>query len=307
VCVSALLVLLAGCEPTSRDEVGGAASPSKITEQQRELLQRLDDFEKKTGMALDSLMSEAERRQATAEAQGGLGLFKDVQAAQAVLRDAAEAAQQKKAERTAAALDRLSRLVLCMRAELPAAVISQNVERAIAAVKLGSHLPDASAALLVAYDEGVRGNAATGTAHLVPKVLEDIDRAKGHVDNGREQEAISVLEVVLDKSAQEPVSRLLAGVNSGLLGAQDALERQAWPVVQAELLEVDRMLAEVSSRVAPETPAPPTTEGSEEAGAPSEGEAGGAEATAETGAEEAAPTQESAGGESPAPEEAPQG
>jgi len=306
--VASLLIVLVGCEITTSGEARrGSSSERTVNEQQFELLQRIDEFEERTDLALDSLMKDADRRRAQESAETGAAVAKDVQAAQSVLREAEEAAQQKKHESAAAGLARLDHIVLSMQAEVPAAVISQQVERAVAAITVAHRPADASAALLVAYDEGVREAKANATAHLVPEVLKDIERAKTYTDAGRSQEALAVLNLVLEKASQEPTAQMLEKVREGIAGAKDALGRQAWPVVQAELLELDRMLAEVASRVQPEPVAPPTVEAEEieETAASGEAEEGAVETAVEEEATEEAPSVEEAGGDAATREAAP--
>lgn len=269
-CVAALLVVLVGCETTPTGTAGGSTSHQTISEKQLELLDRIIKYQERTGVKLEALASEAERRQALAEAAAGPpDVVKDLGAAQSVLSQAAAAAQVGDEDRTASALGRLSGIVLSMRAELPAAVMCQQVERAMGALQATDpRLHEASAALLVALDTGVRNT----TPRLVPEVLKDIQLAKGHVDNARPVAAVTVLEAVLRKSSKETVARLLAKAGAGVAGAQDALQREAWPVVQAELIEVDRLLGEASARVQP-TPEPVTGGESAEPMPTDEGEA----------------------------------
>ena len=91
---------------------------------------------------------------------------------------------------------------------------------------------------------------------------------------------------------------LLAKVASGVEGAKDALEREAWPVVMAELLEADKCLDELSARMPhAAAPEPAREEGEDE-------EEGGAEAdAAEEGEGEAAGEAETTDEESGAAEE----
>lgn len=275
-CVAALLSVLVGCETTPTGTARGPTSQQTISEKQLELLDRIIKYQEQTGVKLEALAAEAERREALAEAAAGPpDVVKDLGAAQSVLSQAAAAAQVKDEDATASALGRLSGIVLSMRAELPAAVMCQQVERAMGALQaMEPRLGEASAALLVAYDTGMRNT----TPRLVPDdVLEQIQLAKAHVDNTRPTAAVTVLQAVLQKSSKESVARLLATVSAGVAGAQDALQREAWPVVQAELIEADRLLGEASARVQP-TPSPATL---------GEGEA--EEATEPTAPEEGAP------------------
>ncbi len=304
-CVATLLMVLVGCEVTTREEGQRGSSPEKTAnDQQVKLLQKIMDYQKETGVKLETLAEEAERRRALAEAASGPApLVKDLQAAQSVLSDGAQAAEGKRTQETAAALDRLSVLVTSMRAELPAAVISQHVERAMAALKVSEpRLQDASAELLAAYDAGTRNT----TPRLVPAdVLKLVELAKKHVDSAMPGEAVAVLESALAKCSQESVARLLIRVSEGILGAQDALQREAWPVVRAELLEVDRLLGEVSPLL-PQAPAPVASPATEEGQGSAEAAPAAAQESATEAPTEAAGTEESApGAERAAPQEAP--
>lgn len=284
--LAALLTVLVGCEITSERPRRGPSSERAADDQQLKLLQKIVEYQEKTGVKLETLAEEAERQRALAEAASGPApVVKDLQAAESVLSEAAQAAEGKQEQETAGALQRLGNLVTAMRAELPAAVISQHVERAMAALRVYEpRLHDASTELLAAYVAGTRNT----TPRLVPHdVLEVIELAKKHVDSARATEAIAVLESVLAKCSQESVTRLLARAGEGIAGAQDALQREAWPVVRAELLEVDRLLGEVSPLL-PQT-APPA--------APAAAEESEAEAEATPAAEEESVTEASAGEE----------
>jgi hypothetical protein len=272
--VAVVLVVLAGCQTTPTGTTGATSEEATVTDRQLELLKKITEYIEHSDVKLEALAKEAELRGAREEmASGPPPIARDLAAAQALLSDAMERAQDKEKATTAAAVRRLSAVVLSMRAELPAAAITQHVERAVAALREAEpRLHDASAELLVALDT-IRRNTAPG---LLPDVRDQLELAKSHVDNMRPSDAVAVLETVLQQASDELATQQLARAESGLAGAQAAVEREVWPVVRAELVEVDRLLDTVSKRLPQPTPAPTTSEAESTEGAepspPAEGE-----------------------------------
>jgi nitroreductase len=146
----------------------------------------------------------------------------------------------------------------------------------------------ASLALLAASDAAISGRPAA----LVPDVLKDLEAGKTAVDKGNAEEAIKSLQAATDKAVAHPAAGLLNRAMAAARGAEEALYRQAWPVVVAELTEIDDRLAELSKSVAPPSTTTETTKPAAEAApggqaAPSTGEAGQGAAPPATPAPEA--------------------
>lgn len=297
--VAAVLVVLAGCETTPTGTTDVTSEQRAVTDKQVELLEKITEYIQDSDVKLESLAKEAELRGAREEvASGPPPVVRDLAAAQSLLSDAMEGAQDNEKTKTAAALRRLSAVVLAMRAELPAAAVAQHVERAVTALQqTEAKLHDASTELLVAIDTIARNT----TPGLLPDVRERLELAKSHVDNARPSDAVSVLETVLEQAANESVTQQLASVSSGLTAAQDALTRGVWLVVRAELLEVDRLLDTVSKALPPTAAAPTTSEAEGgEAAEPSPAAEGEAEAPTEAAATEETPSAAESEAEAPA-------
>jgi cell wall-associated NlpC family hydrolase len=163
---------------------------------------------------------------------------------------------------TQAALARLKRVLLGLAAELPGTLVVQHVDRALYIIRAQQSIASqefmaASVSLLAASEAAVNGRPAA----LVPDVLKDIESAKAAVDKGNAEEAVKTLQTVIEKATTHPAAGVVNKALASVRGGEEALFRQAWPVVVAELTELDNRLAELSKSVAP--PTTPTTTGAE--------------------------------------------
>lgn len=245
-CLSAALVMLVGCElaPPGSTPSGGSTEQANVTQEQQRLLEEIKKIQQQTGHNLQTLVQDAQQRAARERSEEGMpGVVEDIMAAQAVVGDATEAAQLEKASEAAAAISRLRGIVLGMLAERPASVVRRHCERALAYLHLSTPLLDeASAELTAAYDVTAAGPDAAGVQAL-------LNQAKTHLADGGAQDASKVILTVIGKTGDEKSVTLISQMFAELNGAVAALDRQAWPVVQAELNEVRRMLDELAVQV----------------------------------------------------------
>ena len=246
VCCCVAIVTFIGCKmaPPGSGPAGTSDTQQQITQEQLKLLEDIRSLQQETGQTVQALMQDARQREERALAEQGLPtLVEDIAAAQDVLGDASEAAQLKRPEAARAALDRLSAICTTMLTELPSRRIATHAERALAYLHLPqARLSEASAELTAAYDVCV-------SSADPPEVQDLISQAKGHLSAGNMSGAGEVLRSIIAKAGAEETVGLLRGMLQGIAGAGDALDRSAWPVVQAELLEVRRMLDDLSQRV----------------------------------------------------------
>lgn len=243
VCCCLLIATFVGCKmaPPGATPSGGE---QQVTQEQLRLLEDIKAIQQQTGQTVQALMQEAQAREQRALAEKGLpSIVEDIAAAQGVLGDASEAAQLQRPEAAQAALQRLEAICTTMLTELPARRIATHAERALAYLHLPQpRLNEATAELTVAYDVCVSSADAA-------RVQDMITQAKGHLAASNVGGAGEVLRGIITKAAAEPNVVLLGRMLEGIAGAQAALARASWPVLQAELLEVRRMLDELSQSV----------------------------------------------------------
>lgn len=265
--LGAFLVILSGCQRSATS--GAGAEPA---DQNALVLQQLRDYQDKTGQRLDALMSQIKDQQKLAESRAGdPPLVRDLAVARGAVVEAQKAVQVKNADAAAAAIRRLKRVVQAMNAELPGMIIAQHVDRAIYQINTqtavgGKEFVGASSELLEASDAYVNGRPVA----LVPNVAKDLDAARSALDKGDGAEARQTLDAVLATATNTPAAVALGRAQAALRGAEDALGRQAWPVLEAEFTELDNLLAELARTVTPGE----TTAGAKETTATQAGEAG---------------------------------
>lgn len=239
------------------------------------------------GYTLEQLLEQQELQE---KAKAVPAIEKDLMALRSVLADAIEYSGMKNAGETRAALERMENLVRAVTADLPASQVVVHAERALAYLSQNL-LNEAGAELAVAYD--VVHNAH---ARLRPPQVETMiqSRARDHISAGRVQDAAQVVRAIIERASGHESLQRMRRVAQGLEGAMDALEREAWPVVEAELVEMHREVSALDEaiRVArgsadAEAVDEATSDEGEEAAPAAE-----AEASAEDEAEEPAAQQE---------------
>jgi len=323
ICFVAALVVLLGCQTTT--PTGSSLLPSQngqaaqgedtnaMGPEQQQLLNKLEaklDELEKQGMTLEDAlqrMHEQERAQA-----GPPALVKDLWPAQRVLNDAIEAARSSKQDQTVEDLNRLTSLIATVTNDLPASQIMVHCERALAYLSQNA-LDEAGIEMSMAY------RVADGTkfATLVPaNVISLIQTsARSQIQAGRSREAADVVLTILNACSEHESLDRMQRIDSAISGARDAVDRGAWPVVEAELFEAHKELTDLSETIRPERwdltgeAADETVSGTDESAATETTgtEASGTEAatgTEDTGAPAAGqePAAESAGEDVAAPQ-----
>ncbi len=257
VAVVLCILVIVGCQPEQR--VAPTVPPTlpepqapRISTEQEQLLEEILEYTKQTGSTLEELAEEARRREALAQAPSGVeAVDEDLRVAKALVAAARSGAANKQAEKTTAALGRLVATLRALRAEIPAAVIAQHLERALIAI---SNLPApqavsaASSSLLAAID-----TAMQAPAPLVPEVVDSVERAKSRVDDEQLQHGGEQILEILDRLRDDATVELLDTANGSVRGAQDALQRAAWPVLIAELDQLEAMLSQLQEKIGEET------------------------------------------------------
>ncbi len=257
VAVVLCVLLVVGCQPEQQVAPTGPPQPPepqapRISTEQEQLLEEILEYTKQTGSTLEELAEEARRREALAQAPSGVeAVDEDLRVAKALTGVARSGAANKQAEKTDAALGRLVATLRALRTEIPAAVIAQHLERALIAI---SNLPAqqagnaASSSLLAAID-----TAMQAPAPLVPEVVDAVERAKGKVDDEQLQQGAEQIVEILDQLRDDATVNLLDSASGSVRGAQDALQRTAWPVLIAELDQLEAMLSQLQEKIGEET------------------------------------------------------
>ncbi len=285
------VLMICGCRPERRAAVAPEPPPPQVSSEQQGLLEEILQYTRDTGSTVEQLAEETRRREALEQAPRGVGAIDDdLRVAKALVAAARSAATSKQGEKTAAALRRLGPTLTALRSEIPAAAIAQHLERALVAISslLAQEAVNvASGSLLAAID-----TAMQAPAPLVPEVVKAVERAKSSVDaNQLEKAAGQILEILgklQDDGTVGSLDRTLAGVQ----GAEEALSRQAWLVVTAELDQLDAALSQLQEKVGGVTTVTEETEEEIEAEEATElEEAGAAEAVESAEPEESAATQ----------------
>jgi hypothetical protein len=221
------------------------------------VLQQLKQYQEESGKNMAALMDELKRQQSLETSKAGdPPLVRDLATARFFLADAQRAAEAKSTESMGPALKILQRVNAGLASDLPGTQIAQHLDRAVYLIRnqqaIGSkEFAGASLELLAASEAAVNGRPAAA----VPDVLKDIQAAKAAADSGTPAEALQSAQAALAAIANHPLGSLLNRAQAAVRGAQEALDRQAWPVVTAELAELDGVLRELSKIVEPQTAA----------------------------------------------------
>jgi hypothetical protein len=297
-----------GCKKTTVGPTGASTEASDGTEQ---ILAEIRKVQQATGSDLRALTEEVKRQQElAAEKSGDPPVARDLAVLRLALSEAKQAVEAKDAAVTEAALSRMERACQAMAAELPAGLVAQHVDRALTVVRQqeaagSTEYMVASLSLLAASEAAVNGRPPA----LVPDVLNELDAAKGSLDGGNAAEARKSLATVLEKATGHPAMVVMARVRLALSGAREALMRQAWPVVAAELAEIEGRAKELAATVTPE-PKPDAAAAKKQPAKAPEGTAAPQQAPTQgaasaTGAAEQAPVQQPAQAAPVAPQTAP--
>ena len=246
--VGGLFVVLNGCQ-RSNEPPSAAAQAETENAQLREALER-------TGKSMEELAAQVEQQQSReAQRAGDPPVVRDLAVARATLTDAQKlAAQAKDAPTCAVVLARLRRVLQGIAAELPAAQIAQHADRAMYSIKAtmavaSKDFSEGTLELAAAYDAANHGRPA----ELVPAVTSDLEGALKTLKKGDPEAALKALNDVIGKTLENAALKVLAQAQVEALGAETALNREAWTVVAAELSQLESLLSQIV--VAQPTPA----------------------------------------------------
>lgn len=245
ICCATLPFFLIGCQTTPTDSplgTGVGLGTDAATDREDQELAEIKDLLRQLGPNVTSDMRslkdmlERQQEQLLAEA-GPPDIVQDLWPTRRVLAEVIQVAQVKKADETLRGLDRLEPLIATVAAGLPARQIMTRSERALAYLSEGAH-DRAYSELGVAYDIADK----SPFARLVPAGVASLIQtsARSQISAGRTQEAASVIDNVRRTCAEHESLKKFERINSGLEGARDAVHREAWAVVEAELFEIHR-------------------------------------------------------------------
>lgn len=250
VVVVTLAVLLAGCRPASQAPASpGMSAPSvHLDPQQQRLTSEILSYLKERETSLEELREEIRQLRTREEDPGGVkALREDVRVAKALIGAARKAASAKSGAQTAQALQRLVPALIALRGNLPAARITQELERALQAIstyQAEESINVASRSLLRATDIAVKAPPT-----LAPTLIKEIESAKGQVDKQDLARAGSSILEVLERLGNDESLQSADRVLAGAQGATQALGQEAWPVVTAQLDFIDTLLSSLQQKI----------------------------------------------------------
>lgn len=257
-CVTALMVLVSGCQhgeaPSDTEAEDRSAA---VDAQQQKLLEDLIKYQRETGSTIESLAKEIARREAVeAQTVGPSPLQRDLAVARALLVTTRRAVHGEDFEAALESLRRLEAVVDVMQGETPAARIITLLERAALALQgsaAGIEADVASACLLGALDVALKSDDAP----LVPEIAQKIEKTKAQVDKGDYKDALKSIDGLIPTLAGHEAVRRLKQAEAGVLGARQAMQRGAGLVVLAELDQLSDLFNRFATmlKAAPATPA----------------------------------------------------
>ncbi|MFO7946864.1 MAG: hypothetical protein R6V19_08610 [Armatimonadota bacterium] len=288
------VLLLTGCTQTKvsdldqQDKTSQAQEP-QMSREQMQMLREIHDYQKKSGQEMQSVLHTLSEQQKADQKGRPHPVIQDVTVARA-LADAA--AQAKDGEKQASLLHRLRFVLTVAYAELPASVIVRHLERA--RCQLGEGQPSEEAISVASREVMAAIESAMGVtpADLVPPVLTKLESVKESLDTGNIPTARMKIIEIQQQVTSHKVNRMLRQALAAAKGAEEAFNRQAEPVVAAELSVVESTLkklcgiagvdektakpaaaSETADQAAPEeTSQPQTTEDADETLQPPEAE-----------------------------------
>jgi hypothetical protein len=148
-------------------------------------------------------------------------------------------------------LVRANRMARAILAELPAQQVAVQIERALAAdAAQPADTATASAAIGAAIDLLTK----TPDQALAPDVLQRLQAVKDRVVSDP-LNAAEELQALLAQCASDKAANWAYQITLSLSGATEAVGREAWPVVTAEIEQAEALLAKIGD-AATGTPAP---------------------------------------------------
>jgi hypothetical protein len=230
-----------GCQ---KSEVG---APSEQEQASQKALADLLKYAQETGQTLEQLQQTLAQWRAAQQQEARVSPVEtDLKVLRSLLATAQGAIENKSVDTSLAVLKRMNRVARGLLAELPGQRIALRVERALAA--LTGEAPEARAAseaILSALDASLNAPEAA----LVPNVASDLEAAKSAVASDAKA-ATQALLTVLDKCGRDRAATWAYYIVTGLDGAFEAVQREAWPVAKAELEQVAELIKKIEAAVA---------------------------------------------------------
>jgi hypothetical protein len=235
-------LLVGGCRPAE------TAVGNGLAEQNNPQLTEMMQYLKENNASFEDMKQQLQQLRAQQEDPGGVrALGEDLQVAKALVSATRKAATDKKGPETTAALERLAPALVSLRANLPAAKVTETVERAAAA--LNSY--QVADAVKIASHDLLQGKdfCENAPATLSPDVLKDLDSAKGKVDKQEISGANEALLGILKTLGNDESVRTAAQALATARGAEEAAGEGAWVVVLAQMDYLDSLLSTLSQKI----------------------------------------------------------
>ncbi len=142
--ITLVALVVGACRPESQgpQQPTGPTEPSEVgqvTGEQQQVMQEILAYLKQSGNTLEALAQEVQRREARERVPSPIeALAADVRVAKGLVGAARRAATAQSTQKTTAALARLGPALASLRSQIPAAVITQHLERALGAISSSS-------------------------------------------------------------------------------------------------------------------------------------------------------------------------
>lgn len=190
---------------------------------------------------LDDIKAQQAAREST---QGVHPLVGDLAVAQQL---AAKAQETDDAKQLVGILHRLQFVLMAMQTESPAGLITTHIERARLELLREQPSENDIAAASKQLMAALQASLHVEPAELVPPVLTKLEAAKKTLDEGDASAARRLLEDAQSVASGHKINAVLRSALAACKGAEEALNRSARPVVNAELAELAAMLDKVEA------------------------------------------------------------
>lgn len=267
ICAVLLLLLagLTGCEkgPPPPLEEQANAQP-QFTSEQVHALQQLQSYAQQNGLTLADVMQRLTQAPAPQASQASTStaipsLQPDLKVLGWLLGVTKKSAASQDVNSTNDWLKQASRMARTVLAEMPSQVVAADLERALAAA---SAQPADTAGATQHVNDAIDYLARTPDQTLVPDVAPKLKALAGQMATAAN--ATSDITSLLSACGGDKAAVAAYRICQGLDNARDALGREDWPVVTAEMVHSEALLTKIGDMAAgpvatPTTPTAPAS------------------------------------------------
>ncbi len=250
---------LTGCEkgapPSPEEQVQAPKQPSA---EETQALQQLQSYAQEKGLTLQDVMQRLTQPQPEGQTVAPPSVQPDLKVLGWLLGLAKKSAASQDAANAAEWIKQANRMARAVLAETPAQQVAVAIERATTAV---SAQPQDATAASTAIAAAVDFLARTPDQTLVPDVAARLKVVQDGL-TANPAGATTELNALLAICAQDKPATWAYQIGESLSGATEALGREAWPVVTAEIEQAEALMKKIGDQAAgPATTAPATGSG----------------------------------------------